>query len=53
MLLTKPEADIGNTEALLEADAGYWATATERTEPGTGYLLLQSNGNLYQVLYVQ
>ena len=45
MLLTKPEADIGNTEALLEADAGYWATATERTEPGTGYRYFEVKGN--------
>jgi hypothetical protein len=45
MLLTKPEADIGNTEALLESDAGYWAAATERTEPGTGYRYFEVKGN--------
>jgi len=45
MLLTKPLADIGNTAALLESDAGYWAAATERTEPGTGYRYFEVKGN--------
>lgn len=45
MLLTKPLADIGNTAALLEADAGYWAAATERTEPVTGYRYFEVKGN--------
>ena len=45
MLLAKPLADISNPAALLEADAGYWAVATERTEIGTGYRYFEVKGN--------
>ena len=45
MLLSKPLADIGNADALLESDAGYWAVATERTEPVTGYRYFEVKGN--------
>jgi len=45
MLLAKPVADVGNTAALLDADAGYWAVATERTEIGTGYRYFEVKGN--------
>jgi len=45
MLLTKPIADINNPTALLEADAGYWAAAAERTEAGTGFSYFEVKGN--------
>ena len=45
MLLAKPVADINNPTALLDADAGYWAAATERTEPVTGYRYFEVKGN--------
>lgn len=44
MILTVPEADEG-TAAELDADAGYWATAYERTETGTGYRYFEVKGN--------
>ena len=45
MLLAKPLADVNNPAALLDADAGYWAVATERTEIGTGYRYFEVKGN--------
>ena len=36
MLLTVPTADDG-TDAELDSDQGYWATAIERIEPSTNY----------------
>jgi len=45
MLLTKPQADLNDAEALLDADAGYWSAATERTEVGTGYRYFEVKGN--------
>jgi len=45
MLLTKPEADLDDAVALVDADAGYWAAATERTEIGTGYRYFEVKGN--------
>ena len=45
MLLTKPQADLNNAEALLDADAGYWSAATERTEVSTGYKYFEVKGN--------
>jgi len=44
MLLTTPIADVG-TEAAIDADAGYWSTAFERTEPVTGYRYFEVKGN--------
>ena len=44
MLLTVPVADDG-TDAEIDADAGYWATAYERTEPVTGYRYFEVKGN--------
>ena len=41
MLLGVPEADVG-TDSAIDADAGYYATAQERTESGTGCLLYTS-----------
>jgi hypothetical protein len=44
MLLSIPEADV-DTDSELDADAGYWATAYERTEPVTGYRYFEVKGN--------
>jgi hypothetical protein len=44
MLLTVPTADVGTT-AELDADAGYWSVAYERTEIGTGYRYFEVKGN--------
>jgi len=44
MLLTVPLADDG-TDTEIDADAGYWATAYERTEPVTGYRYFEVKGN--------
>ena len=44
MLLTVPEADDGTAQEI-DADAGYWATAKERTETGTGYRYFEVKGN--------
>lgn len=44
MLLTVPTADKG-TDAAIDADPGYWAEATERTEIGTGYRYFEVKGN--------
>ena len=44
MLLTVPLAD-DDTDAEIDADAGYWATAYERTEPVTGYRYFEVKGN--------
>ena len=44
MLLTVPTADDG-TDAEIDADAGYYATAYERTESGTNYRYFEVKGN--------
>jgi hypothetical protein len=44
MLLSVPVADVG-TSAEIESDAGYWSTAYERTETGTGYRYFEVKGN--------
>ena len=44
MLLTIPEADV-DTDSEIDADAGYWAVAYERTEPVTGYRYFEVKGN--------
>ena len=44
MLLTVPLADDG-TDAEIDADAGYYATAYERTESGTNYRYFEVKGN--------
>ena len=44
MLLTVPTADDGTT-AEIDADAGYYATAYERTESGTNYRYFEVKGN--------
>ena len=44
MLLSVPEADVGTT-AVIDADAGYYATAEERTETGTNYRYFEVKGN--------
>jgi hypothetical protein len=44
MLLTVPTADNG-TSAELDSDAGYYATAYERTETGTGYRYFEVQGD--------
>ena len=44
MLLTVPAAD-EDTDAELEADAGYYVTAYERTEIGTNYRYFEVKGN--------
>ena len=43
MLLTVPEADVGTT-AVVDADAGYYASAEERIESGTGYHYFEVKG---------
>jgi hypothetical protein len=47
MLLTVPTADKG-TDAAIDADPGYWAKATERTELGTGYRYFEVKGNFLE-----
>ena len=44
MLLTVPTADDG-TDAELDSDQGYWATAIERIEPVTNYRYFEVKGN--------
>jgi hypothetical protein len=44
MLLTVPTADDG-TDAEIDADAGYYATAYERTESGTNYRYFEVKGD--------
>ena len=44
MLLSVPQADVG-TAAAIDADAGYYATAEERTETGTNYRYFEVKGN--------
>ncbi len=44
MLLAVPTADVG-TSAVIDSDQGYYATATERTEIGTGYRYFEVKGN--------
>jgi len=44
MLLTVPTADSG-TDSEIDADAGYYATAYERTENGTNYRYFEVKGN--------
>lgn len=44
MLLCVPEADVG-TAAAVEADAGLYLAATERTEIGTGYRYFEVKGD--------
>ena len=44
MLLGVPEADVG-TDSAIDADAGYYATAQERTESGTGYRYFEVKGD--------
>lgn len=44
MLLTVPTADVGTT-AVIDSDQGYYATATERTEIGTGYRYFEVKGD--------
>ena len=44
MLLTVPTADVGTT-AVIDSDQGYYATAIERTEIGTGYRYFEVNGD--------
>ena len=44
MLLSVPQADVGTT-AVIDADAGYYATAEERTETGTSYRYFEVKGN--------
>jgi len=44
MLLTIPEADV-DTSSEIDADAGYWSVAYERTETGTGYRYFEVKGN--------
>jgi len=44
MLLTVPTADVG-TDDEINADAGYYATAYERTESGTNYRYFEVKGN--------
>ena len=44
MLLSIPTADVG-TSAVIDADAGYYAAAEERTETGTNYRYFEVKGN--------
>ena len=44
MLLTVPTADVGTTAAV-DADAGFYLEATERTEIGTGYHYFEVKGD--------
>ena len=44
MLLSVPTADVG-TDSVIDADAGYYATAEERTESVTGYRYFEVKGD--------
>ena len=44
MLLSVPTADVG-TAAAIDADAGFYLAATERTEIGTGYRYFEVQGD--------
>ena len=44
MLLSVPTADVG-TAAVVDADAGFYLAATERTEIGTGYRYFEVKGD--------
>ena len=44
MLLSVPAADV-DTASVIDADAGYYTTAEERTESGTGYRYFEVKGN--------
>ena len=44
MLLTVPTADVG-TDAAVDADAGFYLEAAERTEIGTGYRYFEVKGD--------
>lgn len=44
MLLTVPTADVG-TDSAVDADAGFYLEADERTEIGTGYHYFEVKGN--------
>ena len=44
MLLSVPTADVG-TDSAIDADAGYYATAEERTESGTSYRYFEVKGD--------
>jgi hypothetical protein len=44
MLLSVPEADVG-TSSVVDADAGFYLAATERTEIGTGYRYFEVKGD--------
>ena len=45
MLLNVPKAEVNNTSAALEADAGYWAEVEGFIEPGTGYYYFEIQGD--------
>ncbi len=45
MLLNVPKAEVNNTTAALDADAGYWAEVEGFTEPGTGYYYFEIQGD--------
>lgn len=45
MLLNVPKAEVNNTTAALEADAGYWAEVEGFIEPGTGYYYFEIQGD--------
>ena len=44
MLLSVPTADVG-TDSVVDADAGFYLAATERTEINTGYRYFEVNGD--------
>lgn len=45
MLLNVPKAQVNNTTAALDADAGYWSEVDGFIEPGTGYYYFAIKGN--------
>lgn len=45
MLLNVPRAEINNTTAALDADAGYWSEVDGSIEPGTGYYYFEIKGD--------
>jgi len=45
MLLNIPKAEVNNTSAALDADAGYWAEVEGFKEPGTDYYYFEIQGN--------
>ena len=45
MLLNVPKAEVNNTTAALDADAGYWAEVEGFIEPGTGYYYFEIQGD--------